>query len=46
MEKISWTAGVKNQEVLHTVKEEMNITHTIKDGGLTGLITSCVETAF
>jgi hypothetical protein len=29
MEKISWTDHVKN-EVLHTVKEERNILHTIK----------------
>jgi hypothetical protein len=46
MEKISWTAGVKNLEVLHTVKEKMNIPHTTKEGRLTGLVTSCVETAF
>jgi len=44
--EISWTAGVKNQEVLHTVKEEMNIPHTIKEGRLTGLVTSCLKTAF
>jgi hypothetical protein len=30
MEKISWTDHVKNEEVLHTVKEERNILHTIK----------------
>jgi hypothetical protein len=24
--------GVKNQEVLHTVKEERNIPHTMKEG--------------
>lgn len=46
MEKVSWSAGVNNKEVLHTVKEEMNIPHTIKEGTLTGLVTSCVETAF
>jgi len=46
MEKISWTASVKIQEVLHTVKEDMNILHTIKDGRLTGLVTSCLETVF
>jgi hypothetical protein len=30
MEKISWTARVRNEEVLHRVKEERNILHTIK----------------
>jgi hypothetical protein len=30
MEKISWTDRVRNEEVLHRVKEEMNIVHTIK----------------
>jgi hypothetical protein len=30
MEKISWTESVRNEEVLHRVKEERNILHTIK----------------
>jgi hypothetical protein len=30
MEKISWTERVRNEEVLHRVKEERNIVHTIK----------------
>jgi hypothetical protein len=30
MEKIIWTDHVRNEEVLHTVKEERNILHTIK----------------
>jgi hypothetical protein len=30
MEKISWTDRVRNEEVLHSVKEERNIVHTIK----------------
>jgi len=30
MEKISWTDGVRNEEVLHRVNEEMNILHTMK----------------
>jgi hypothetical protein len=30
MEKISWTVRVRNEEVLHRVKEERNILHTIK----------------
>jgi hypothetical protein len=29
MEKISWTNHVKNEDVLHRVKEERNIIHTI-----------------
>jgi hypothetical protein len=30
MEKINWTNFVKNDDVLHTVKEENSILHTIK----------------
>jgi hypothetical protein len=30
MEKISWTDHVRNEEVLHRVKEERNILQTIK----------------
>jgi hypothetical protein len=30
MENISWTDCVRNVEVLHRVKEERNIPHTIK----------------
>jgi hypothetical protein len=30
MEKISWTDRVRNEEVLHRVKEERNMLHTIK----------------
>jgi hypothetical protein len=30
MEKISWTDLVRNEEVLHRVKKERNILHTIK----------------
>jgi hypothetical protein len=30
MENISWTDCVRNEEVLHWVKEERNIVHTIK----------------
>jgi len=29
MEKIRWTDLVKNEEVLHRVKEERNILHTV-----------------
>jgi hypothetical protein len=30
MEKIRWTDRVRNEKVLHRVKEERNIVHTIK----------------
>jgi hypothetical protein len=30
MEKISCTDGVRNEEVLHRVKEERNILHTVR----------------
>ena len=30
MEKISWTGRVRNEEVLHRVKEERNILPTVK----------------
>jgi len=30
MEKIGWTDRVRNEEVLHRVKEERNILHTAK----------------
>jgi hypothetical protein len=30
MEKISWTDRVNNEAVLHRVKEERNILHTIR----------------
>jgi hypothetical protein len=30
IEKISWTDCVRNEEVLHRVKEERNIIHTMK----------------
>jgi hypothetical protein len=32
MEKTSWTELVRNEEVLHRVKEEKNVLHTIKRG--------------
>ena len=37
---------MRNEEELHRVKEERNILHTIKEGGLAGLVTSSVGTAF
>jgi len=30
MEEISWTDRVKSEEVLHRVKEERNLIHTVK----------------
>jgi hypothetical protein len=45
MEKINSTDHVRNEEVLHRVKEERNILHIMKRR-LTGLVTSCVGTAF
>jgi hypothetical protein len=30
MEKVSWTNRVRNEEVLHRVKEERNVLHTVK----------------
>jgi hypothetical protein len=29
MEKISWTDGLRNEEVLHRVKDERNIVHKL-----------------
>jgi len=46
MKKISWTDRVKNLVVLHRDKEDRNILHTKGGGGLTGLVTFCIETAF
>jgi len=43
---ISWTDHVRNEEVLHRVKEERNILHAIKEGRLPGLVTSSAGTAF
>jgi len=30
MERISWTDPVRNKELLHRVKEERNVLHTVK----------------
>jgi hypothetical protein len=43
---IGWTDRVKNEEILHRVKEERNILHAIEEGRLTGLVTSSVGTSF
>ena len=43
--RISWTDRVRNEEVLHTVKEERNILRTVKKKKkrLNVLVTFCVE---
>jgi hypothetical protein len=47
IEVITWTDRVRNEEVLHTVKEKRNILHSKKKGRrLIGLVTSCVGTVF
>jgi len=45
IEKISWTDHMRNEEVLHRGNEDRNILHTINEGRLTGLVTSCIGTA-
>ena len=47
IEKISWTDGVRNEEVLLRVNEQRNILHEIKKNGrLIGWVVSYVETTF
>jgi hypothetical protein len=46
MEKFSWTDLVKNEEVLHSVKEETSSYMQDEEGRLTGLVTFSVGTAF
>jgi hypothetical protein len=41
-----WTASVKNEEVLHRVKEERIILLAVETGRLTGWVTSCTRIAF
>jgi hypothetical protein len=45
-EKKIWTDRVNNEAVLHRVKEERNILHTIDEEKPIGLGTFCVRTAF
>jgi len=45
MEKMSCNDSVRN-EVLQRVEEERNVLKQCKVGRLTGLVTSCVWTAF
>jgi hypothetical protein len=42
--EISWTDRVGNEEVLHRVKEEKNVMHTIKKRKANWIVTSCVRT--
>jgi hypothetical protein len=44
--EISWTIRVRNEEVLHRVKEKRNILHTIKGRKATWIGHIFVETAF
>jgi hypothetical protein len=46
MENISWTDRVRNEEVLHRVKEERNILHSKKGERLIAFVTSCVKIVF
>ena len=46
MEKIIWIDHVRNGTVLHRLKEERSILHTIKRKKLNRLVTSFVGTAF
>jgi hypothetical protein len=46
MEKISWTDRVNNEAVLHRVKEERNILHTIRRRKVIWTVHNCVGTAF
>ena len=43
--EISWTDRVRSEVMLERVKEERNV-RTGKESRLTGLVTSCVGTAF
>jgi hypothetical protein len=46
MEKISWTDHVRNEEILHTVKEDENIVHKTEKNKGNWMATSCVGTVF
>jgi len=46
MKKLSLTDRVRNEVVLLRFKEVRNILPTVKERGLTGLVTSCVDMAF
>ena len=42
----NWTDRVKNEEVLHRGKEELNILYTMNEGKQPESVTRCVGTAF
>jgi hypothetical protein len=44
--EIIWTDRLGKEGVLNSVKEEIIIIYTIKEGNLTGLISSYARTAF
>jgi hypothetical protein len=44
--EISWTDRVRNEEVLHRVREERNILQKLSRGRLTQFVMSCVGIAF
>ena len=46
MEEIGWTDRVRNEEVLHGVKEERNILHTRKRRKADWIGHTCIGTAF
>jgi hypothetical protein len=46
VEKIIWIDHVRNKEVLQRVKKGRNFLQPIKRKSSTGLVTSCVATAF
>ena len=46
MEKISWSDRVRNEEVVHTVKEQRNILHTVERRKAKWVEHICVGIAF
>jgi hypothetical protein len=44
--EVSWTDRVRNGEVLQIFKEEWDIVQILKEGRLTGLVTSRAGTVF
>ena len=43
--EFNWTDCMRNEEILHRVKEERNILHTTKTK-LPGFVTSCTAAVF
>jgi hypothetical protein len=44
--EISWADCARNEKVLHRVRDDRNIPHTIKRNKLTGLFKACIGTVF